>query len=105
MHHAETGWGEQPSDKGFFLVPIPSEGQRTELHTYLVIRSCILACISLNPPQSDGLSCPSGPSHRLPGYLMRNYPYLLIVLGTGICVLSFQGGQEVKEGRGRGMFG
>jgi hypothetical protein len=93
-----------PSDKDFSPSPphFPLKDKGLKLHTYPAIRSCILVCISLSPPQSDGLSCPSGPSHRLPGYLMRNCPYLLMMLWADICVWSFQWGMRCKGGRGGG---
>lgn len=103
---AEMGQGREHSSKQrFFPSPFPLRDKGVELHTHPAIRSCIPACISLSPPRSDGLSCPSGPSPRLPDYLMRNSPYLLMMLGPDICVWSFQSGGRVKEGIWRGMFG
>lgn len=98
----DTRGAEESLRQRFFPLPslFPLKDKGLELHTYPVIRSCILVCISLSPPQSDGLSCPSGPSPRLPGYLMRNCPYLLMMLWADICVWSFQWGMRGKGGRG-----
>ena len=94
---AEMRWvGNVPSDKDFSPPRFRLRDKGLNLDTYPTIKSYIPVCISLSPPQSDGLSCRSGPSPRLPGYLMRSSPYLLMMLGADIREWSFEGGWEGK---------
>jgi hypothetical protein len=95
-------WEHSLRERFFFLSAFPLRDKGLELDTYPAIRSYTPACISLSLPRSDDLSCPSGPSPQLPGYLMSNCPYPLMMLRMDICVLSFQVGCGEKEGK---MFG
>ena len=100
IHHGMGGTFPQTKISVSSTAASPLKDKGLELHTYQAIRFCIPACISSSPPQSDGLSYPSGPSRLLPGHSRHSSPYLDDV-GDGYMRI-FDSRQAMGKGGGEG---